>query len=183
MENSSAKFIKLQENMRCHSLKISYTMNTIAVFRISHTFKMGLFAKIVNTLLLFCLHGSIFDVWLRSQYISPHTSERVWGLLSLGFALICLCCFLCICFMFFRWGNHLNMSLFPSVRPSIHPSVSCHISGTVHYMIMIFGVHVHFFHFFKITKNSPKWKIQMTSVTHYISGTVEHMIMIYVTLV
>ena len=142
MENSSAKFIKLQENMRCHSLKISYTINTIAVCRISHTFKMGLFAKIVNTLLLFCLHGSIFDVWLRSQYISPHTSERVWGLLSLGFALICLCCFLCICFMFFRWGNHLNMSLFPSVRPSIHPSVSCHISGTVHYMIMIFGVHV-----------------------------------------
>ena len=39
---------------------------------------------------------------------------------------------------FFRWGTHLYMSLFPSVRPSIVH----HISGTVHHLIIIFGAHV-----------------------------------------
>ena len=35
----------------------------------------------------------------------------------------------------------------------------------------------------KKTKNSPKWKTAITSLTHHISGTVWHMIMIFGTLV
>ena len=33
MENNFAKHVKLQENMRCHSFKISEIIDTIAVFR------------------------------------------------------------------------------------------------------------------------------------------------------
>ena len=42
----------------------------------------------------------------------------------------------------FRWGTHFYMSLFPSVHPSVCPSVVHHISGTVHHVIIIFGTHV-----------------------------------------
>ena len=42
-----------------------------------------------------------------------------------------------------RWGTHLFMSLFLSVRlsvcPFVCPSVVQHVSGTVHYLIIIFG--------------------------------------------
>ena len=50
------------------------------------------------------------------------------------------------CAWYFRWGTHLYISLFPSVRPSVRlsvlPSVTHHILGTVHHMIFIFGRHV-----------------------------------------
>ena len=39
----------------------------------------------------------------------------------------------------FRWGTHLYISLFPSISPS---SVTHHISGTVHHLIIIFGTHM-----------------------------------------
>ena len=46
----------------------------------------------------------------------------------------------------FRWGTHLYMSPFLSVRPSIcpsvHPSVVHHISGSIHHLIIIFGAHM-----------------------------------------
>ena len=60
-------------------------------------------------------------------------------------------------FNIFRWGTHLYMSFFPSVGPSIHPSVLHHISGAIHHLIIIFGTYMSndhisrgFVNFFKI---------------------------------
>ena len=72
------------------------------------------------------------------------------------------------------------------------PSVTHHISGTLHHLIIIFGTHlwndyiswVFFifleFPFFggKIARNGPKWQ-KILSVTLQISGTIHHMIDIY----
>ena len=67
--------------------------------------------------------------------------------------------------IFFRWGIHLYMSLFPPVRLSVHlfvrvpvrPSHTIHISEIIHYLTIIFGTRESngdtsrcFFHFFKI---------------------------------
>ena len=67
--------------------------------------------------------------------------------------------------IFFRWGIHLYMSLFPPVRLSMHlfvrvpvrPSHTIHISEIIHYLTIIFGTRESngdtsrcFFHFFKI---------------------------------
>ena len=67
--------------------------------------------------------------------------------------------------IFFRWGIHLYMSLFPPVRLSVHlfvrvpvrPSHTIHISEIIHYLTVIFGTRESngdtsrcFFHFFKI---------------------------------
>ena len=41
-------------------------------------------------------------------------------------------------FYFFRWGTHLYMTLFPS----IHLSITHHISETVQHLIIIFGTHM-----------------------------------------
>ena len=37
--------------------------------------------------------------------------------------------FLLLCYNPFRWGSHLNMSLFHSIHPPVHPSLTHHISG------------------------------------------------------
>ena len=84
------------------------------------------------------------------------------------------------------------LSVCLSVHLSVCPSVLHHISRTVHYLILIFGTNVQnddistgtFFIFLKFwflgllrgrVKNSPKWKVKITSVT----GTIKHMIMIF----
>ena len=84
----------------------------------------------------------------------------------------CLVIFLLI---LLKKSTHFYMSLFLSICLSVRPSVTHHMSGTVHHLIIIFGTHVWndisrlFFHFFEIlifqavrgvtAKNSPKWKI------------------------
>ena len=85
---------------------------------------------------------------------------------------------------------YVIFSLRLSVHPSVRLSVAHHTSETVLHLIIIFGTHVpnddiskHFFHFLEIfifwairgengKKNSPKWKVTITSVTRHISGTV-----------
>ena len=64
----------------------------------------------------------------------------------------------------FRWGTHLYMSLFLSARPSVRPSVTQHhISGTLHHMIMIFGIYTYvkwwYLHFFIFNFFFIFWKI------------------------
>ena len=83
---------------------------------------------------------------------------------------------------FFSWATHLYMSLFPSVQPSVCQSVSrapylkSHTSSNYHfwytcvkwwYLLGSYGGGGG-----KRAKNSSKWKITITSVTHYISRTV-----------
>ena len=88
---------------------------------------------------------------------------------------------------FFRCWTHLYMSLFPSIRLSVHPSNVHNISGIVHHVIIIFGTHVlndniskHFLKFLinfdflsylgARAKNSPKWKQKLhLSVTSHFS--------------
>ena len=99
--------------------------------------------------------------------------------LFLGGAPAAICHFFCL-------------SVCLSVHLSVCPSVLHHISRTVHYLILIFGTDVQnddistgtFFIFLKFwflgllwgrVKNSPKWKVKITSVT----GTIKHMIMIF----
>ena len=98
---------------------------------------------------------------------------RFYHFLFLGGAPTSICHFFCL-----------------SICPSVCPSITHHISGTVHHLIMIFGTHVSnddisrcSFHFFKIMifgcvrggkreKNSPNWKIEITSFTRRISRRV-----------
>ena len=83
---------------------------------------------------------------------------------------------------FFSWATHLYMSLFPSVQPSVCQSVcrapylKSHTSSNYHfwytcvkwwYLLGSYGGGGG-----KRAKNSSKWKITITSVTHYISRTV-----------
>ena len=91
----------------------------------------------------------------------------------------------------------LFLSVCPSVCLSIHPSVhllrsmSQELSGhNFWYTYAKWWYHQGFFSFFqnfdflavrgvKRAKNSPKWEITITSVTHHISGTVHHLIIIF----
>ena len=92
---------------------------------------------------------------------------------------------------FFRWGTHLYMSLFPLVRLSICPSRTMNhvVRNSIAYdydfwhTILKWWYFQVLFSFFlnfdflgcyggKRTKNSPKWKITITSVTCHISRTV-----------
>ena len=71
-----------------------------------------------------------------------------------------------------------------SVHLYVCPSVGHYISGTIHHVIIIFCTHVQndivrrflifknfcFLGALKRAKNSPKWKIELTFVTHHISG-------------
>ena len=55
----------------------------------------------------------------------------------------CFSFFKILIFGVFRWGTHLYMSLFrPSVHLSVLLSVAHHISGTIHHLIIIFGIYM-----------------------------------------
>ena len=86
----------------------------------------------------------------------------------------------------FRWDTHLCVSLFRSIRPSVHLAPflrtrtwSNHNSW---YTCVKWWYLQGFFSFFKnfdflsckSAKNSPKWKITITSVTRYISRTIHY---------
>ena len=98
---------------------------------------------------------------------------------------------------FFRFGTHLYMSLFPSLRLSVCASVCCrsylrnNTSSSHHpWYTRVKWWYVLFSFFWKFwlfrllgcewgsTKSSPKRKI-ITSVMHHISGAVQHLIMIF----
>ena len=97
-------------------------------------------------------------------------------------------------------GLSVGPSIRPSVRPSIHLSVCLSVHPSIRllhtisqelqystdcdfwYTCVKWWYLKAFFHFFQIyfsgcyggkrAKNSPKWKITITSVTHHMSGTV-----------
>ena len=79
-------------------------------------------------------------IYFQSEQIYCQQVPFLW--FCLDFVLLNSHLFLCL----FRWGTHLNMSLFLSVHPSVcqsvHSSVAHHISGTVYRVIIIFGAHV-----------------------------------------
>ena len=76
----------------------------------------------------------------------------------------------------FRWGTHLYMSLFLSIRLS----VTHHISETVHHVFIIFSTRVKWWYlqafvYFRLLRgggNSSDRKIPITSVKRHILGTV-----------
>ena len=82
--------------------------------------------------------------------------------------------------MFFRWGTHLYISLFPSIcllhTISQEPDIiwSWFLVHICKMMISpdFFFIFLKFDFLGKWAKNSPKWKIRITSVTCHISGTV-----------
>ena len=80
-----------------------------------------------------------------------------------------------------RWGTHLYMSFFPSIHPSVHPSVRHALNLRNHtssdqsfWSTYVKWWYLHVFFFLncdfravKGQKNSPKWKITITSFTHH----------------
>ena len=59
MEKNSAKFVKLLENMRCHSFKISCIIDSIAIFRTQSHIQGGAFCYDSKHLTMLCLHGKL----------------------------------------------------------------------------------------------------------------------------
>ena len=73
-------------------------------------------------------------------------------------------------FPFFRWGTHLYMSLIPSVRSSICPS----IHPSIRWSVCCLSVHLSVGLFVR--------RSVCPSVVHNISGTIHHLIIIFGTL-
>ena len=133
------------------------------------------------------LHHTVWDIRNMKMQLNledkTYCQNKGWSCLANGKRLCCDNEFCILYFLyFFRWGTHLSMSLFPSVRlsirPSVRPSVAHHISGTVHHLIVIFDTLVKWwylqavlsvflnFHFWGW--NCSEWKITITSHTPYL---------------